>query len=91
MPGPPGPAQDSRRQRHPDPDRDQHRGKPIKIGSVLGAIAITPAGKTAYVAKDLSAGTGIRGGVVVPINTATNNTGKPVKVGIFPLDIAITP
>ena len=66
-------------------------GKPIKIGSVLGAIAITPAGKTAYVARDLSAGTGIRGGVVVPINTATNNTGKPVKVGILPLDIAITP
>ena len=49
-------------------------GKPIKVGTDPGAIAITPNGKTAYVANDGS-------GTVTPIDTATNTAGKPIKVG----------
>ena len=38
---------------HGDPDRDrhQHRGPPITVGNGPDAIAITPDGKTAYVAN----------------------------------------
>ena len=48
-------------------------------------IAITPNGKTAYVANVRSSGT------VTPIKTATNSRLKPIKVGIGPNAIAITP
>ena len=58
-------------------------GKPIKIGAGSGGIAITPDGKTAYVAGK---------GSVIPIATATNTAGKPTKVGQVPFDgMAITP
>jgi len=62
-------------------------GKPIKVGPGPEAIAITPDGKTAYVAN---------GGLpysdtVTPIRTATNTALKPIKVGLGPDYIAITP
>jgi DNA-binding beta-propeller fold protein YncE len=60
------------------------RGKPIKIGAIPAAIAITPDGKTAYVA-DLHPAT------VTPVATATNTAGKPIEIGGFPWAIAITP
>ena len=47
-------------------------------------IAITPDGKTAYVANDGS-------GTVTPIATATNTAGPPITVGSDPYAIAITP
>jgi len=47
-------------------------------------IAITPDGKTAYVAS-------WQGGVVVPIATTTNTAGPPIQVGDGPYAIAITP
>jgi YVTN family beta-propeller protein len=47
-------------------------------------MAITPDGKTVYVA-DLNANT------VTPISTATNTAGPPIKVGKNPGVIAITP
>ena len=60
-------------------------GKPIIAGKgQAGPIAITPDGKSAYVANWNS-------GTVTPICTATNTAGKPIKVGRKPADIAITP
>ena len=51
-------------------------GKPIKVGGQpYSAIAITPDGKTVYVAN-----TGTN--TVTPISTATNTPGKPIKVGV---------
>ena len=55
---------------------------PIKVGAIPVAIAITPDGKTAYVASD--------GGTVTPIRTATNTALPPIKVGHLPEIIAIT-
>ena len=55
---------------------------PIKVGIQPMAIAITPDGKTAYVANYLS-------GTVTPIATGTNSAGKPITVGNHPLAIAI--
>jgi DNA-binding beta-propeller fold protein YncE len=61
--------------------------KPItwKPGTAWGdsPIAITPNGKTAYVASTA--------GTVTPIRTATGKAGKPVKVGQWPDAVAITP
>jgi YVTN family beta-propeller protein len=59
-------------------------GRPIKVGRLPRAIAITPDGKTAYVVN-WGAGT------VTPIQTATNTPGKPITVGPYPVAIAITP
>ena len=59
-------------------------GKAIKVGNRPGAIAITPDGKTAYVANHDS-------GTVTPIRTATNTALKAIKVGSDPTAIAITP
>jgi len=59
-------------------------GKPIKVGDSPLAVAITPGGKTAYVANSGS-------GTVIPIATATNTPGKPIKSGNSPAWIAITP
>ena len=59
-------------------------GKPIKIGAIPAAIAITPDGKTAYIAD-------VHPGTVTPVATATNTPGRPIKIGGFPWAIAITP
>jgi DNA-binding beta-propeller fold protein YncE len=48
-------------------------------------IAFTPDGKTAYVANEEGPI-----GTVVPISTATNRPGKPIRIGIGTV-IAITP
>ena len=47
-------------------------------------IAITPDGKTAYVANSADA-------TVTPINLATGTPGAPISVGSYPQAIAITP
>ncbi len=47
-------------------------------------IAITPDGKTAYVANQAS-------GTVTVINTRTNTVEKTIKVGAGPWSIAATP
>jgi YVTN family beta-propeller protein len=57
---------------------------PIKAGSGPDAIAITPDGKTAYVANGNS-------GTVTPIDIATGTAGRPIRVGVAPVFIAITP
>jgi YVTN family beta-propeller protein len=59
-------------------------GPEIKVGSEPFGIAITPDGKTAYVADDES-------GTVTPIELATDEPGPELKVGSRPLGVAITP
>ena len=56
-------------------------GQPIHVGSAPGLIAITPDGKTAYVASAYA---------VTPISTATNRPGKPIYIR-SDITIAITP
>ena len=58
-------------------------GPPIPVGQGPRAIAITPDGKTAYVAS-------WQGGTVTPIATATNTAGTPIEVGEGARAIAIT-
>jgi DNA-binding beta-propeller fold protein YncE len=54
----------------------------IKAGRHPDAIAITPDGKTAYVAGS---------GTVTPIRTTTNTALPPIKTGRNPDAVAITP
>jgi len=54
---------------------------PIKVGGYSDAIAITPDGKTAYVASDE--------GTVTPIRTTANTALPPIKMGHLPEIIAI--
>jgi YVTN family beta-propeller protein len=54
-------------------------------------IAVAPGGKTVY---DTVAGTtvgGLHPGSLVPVSAATHQVGKPVKVGVWPNGVAITP
>jgi DNA-binding beta-propeller fold protein YncE len=64
-------------------------GKPINIGGIgrftaETAIAITPDGKTAYIADGNHR-------TVIPVATATNTPGKPINIGGTAVAIAITP
>ena len=62
-------------------------GKRIRVGKEPDAIAITPDGRTAYVA-------GLGSGTVTPIATATNTPGPAIRVGRANaglVAIAITP
>jgi hyaluronoglucosaminidase len=64
-------------------------GKPIQVGLLLDAIAITTDGRAAYVAnKGLNVG-GI-GHTVTPISLATGTPGPAIQVGNGPFAIAIT-
>ena len=59
-------------------------GTPITVGANPEAIAVTPDGRTAYVANYGS-------GSVTPIDTATRKAGPPITVGANPEAIAVTP
>jgi len=59
-------------------------GSPIRVGHNPEAMAITPDGKTLYVANEHS-------GTVTPIRTATGAALRPIRVGQMPGAIAITP
>jgi YVTN family beta-propeller protein len=59
-------------------------GKPIKVGANPEGIAVTPNGRTAYVANYGS-------NTVTPIDTATRQAGQPISVGGRPFAIAVTP
>jgi len=63
--------------------RTNTAGPTISVGRDLGAIAITPRGRTVYV---VSYGTG----AVTPISTRTNKAGPPIPVAPEPGAIAIT-
>jgi YVTN family beta-propeller protein len=47
-------------------------------------VAFTPDGKTAYVVS-------LEVDTVTPISTATSTLGPPIKAGVHPYAIAITP
>jgi len=72
-------------------------GKPITVsgGPTLIAIAISPNGQTAYVLADPPAKGSLPvpqgDGLVVPIATATDDPGTPIRVGALPSGLAITP
>jgi YVTN family beta-propeller protein len=72
-------------------------GKPITVsgGPTLIAIAISPNGQTAYILADPPAKGSVPvplgDGLVVPIATAANDPGTPIKVGALPSGLAITP
>jgi YVTN family beta-propeller protein len=59
-------------------------GPPIRVGHDPVAMAITPDGKTVYVANEHS-------GTVTPIRTATDTALRPIRVGGMPGAVAITP
>ena len=59
-------------------------GKPIAVGKQPAGIAITPDGKTLYVANR-------RSGTVTVINTRTNAVEKTIKVGKGPWDVLVSP
>jgi DNA-binding beta-propeller fold protein YncE len=64
-------------------------GKPIPISGGVGDIAITPDGRTAYVAN--GGFIGAQAGTVTPISTATNTPGKPIRIPGGAGIVAITP
>jgi DNA-binding beta-propeller fold protein YncE len=64
--------------------------KAIRVGNDPLAIAVTPDGRTVYVASFINIFKHVRG-TVTPIDTATNTAGKPIRVGREPLWAAITP
>src|SRR5438105_8463134 len=59
-------------------------GAPISVGASPAGVAITPDGKTAYVANSGS-------NTVTPITLATNTAGSAIAVGSGPAWVAITP
>jgi DNA-binding beta-propeller fold protein YncE len=65
-------------------------GAPIPVGSQNEdvAIAVTPDGKTAYVAN---APTTYGNGTLTPIDLATGTAGTPIAAGLAPDALAITP
>ena len=72
---------------HPPRDRHQHSGQAGQDRRTPLAIAITPDGKTAYIIAISRKGVG----KLIPVATATNTPGRPVKIAGTPLAIAITP
>jgi DNA-binding beta-propeller fold protein YncE len=68
-------------------------GKPIKVAGVVYAIAITPDGNTAYAVSALGrnpANCPGPAGVVIPISTATNLPGRPIRVACDPYAVAVS-
>jgi DNA-binding beta-propeller fold protein YncE len=59
-------------------------GRPMRVGRVPAAIALTPDGAKAWV-------TALADGTITPIRLATGTPGTPVTVGSNPAAIAITP
>lgn len=60
-------------------------GQPIAIGSVVRDIALSPSGRTAWVAAGGASGT------VTPVDLQTMKKGTPIAVGKEPWGIAISP
>jgi YVTN family beta-propeller protein len=70
--------------------RTGRRGKAIKVPRGPDYLAITPNGKTLYVASEINSNDQ-EPGRVTPISTATRKAGRPLRVGIDPGPIEITP
>jgi DNA-binding beta-propeller fold protein YncE len=63
-------------------------GKPVPVGCTPNALAVTPDGKTIYVA---SWAHGSSQGIVTPIAAATGQAGTPIRVNGDPRAILILP
>ena len=87
--GSPQPAADARGTVTPIDTATNTAGEPIDVGNEPLAIAITPDGKTVYVANTYDTDRGPY--TVTPINTATSTPGEPIRVGSGPWAFAITP
>lgn len=84
---------------------DGRAGPPIAAGKIPTRLVVSPDGTTAYVLdSNIFGGLGpgmlfrmllrrppFGQGQVIPIRVATNSAGKPIKVGRFPIAIAIAP
>ena len=66
-------------------------GTPIPIAPIVLGAAITPNGKTVYVANVTTTGFPGAIGFVTPIDTATNAAGTPINVGYNPRGLAVSP
>jgi len=64
--------------------RSDRAGKPIDIGRGLCTIAMSPDGRTVYVAH-------LEAGTITPISTRTDRARKPIKVGFMASVIRFTP
>jgi YVTN family beta-propeller protein len=67
-----------------DPATNETVGKPIPVGETPNTLAITPNGKTAYVANRF-------GESVSAIETATAKVIKTIEVGTQPVGVAVSP
>ncbi|MGH3189466.1 MAG: hypothetical protein ACRDOL_19800 [Streptosporangiaceae bacterium] len=80
---------------------DGRAGPPIAAGKIPTGLAVSPDGKMVYVLdSNIFGGLGpgmplktppFAPGQVIPIHVATNSAGRPIKVGRFPIAIAIAP
>ena len=91
--GLPQPAPDRRGTVTPIDTATNVPGEPIDVGNEPFAIAVTPDGKTVYVANtwENTGRPASAPGTVTPIATATNTPGAPIEVGSGPWAFAITP
>jgi YVTN family beta-propeller protein len=91
--GLPQPAPDPRGTVTPIDTATNMPGEPIDVGDEPFAIAVTPDGKTVYVANtwENTGRPASAPGTVTPIATATNTPGAPIEVGSQPWAFAITP
>ncbi len=91
--GLPQPAPDPRGTVTPIDTATNMPGEPIDVGNEPFAIAVTPDGKTVYVANTWENTGRLASGqsTVTPIATATNTPGPPIEVGSGPWAFAITP
>jgi DNA-binding beta-propeller fold protein YncE len=91
--GLPQPAPDPRGIVTPIDSATNVPGAPIDVGNEPFAIAVTPDGKTVYVANtwENTGRPASAPGTVTPIATATNTPGAPIEVGSQPWAFAITP
>src|SRR5271168_821953 len=58
---------------------------PVAAGLTAGPAAASSPSATAYITNYVVSGS------VIPLNTATGDTGTPIPVGDLPSDVAITP
>ena len=68
-------------------------GGPIQLtgGPFVQGLAITPNGKTLYATTVSITGSPGALGFLTPINTATNEAGTPIGVGLNPRDVVVSP
>lgn len=64
-------------------------GRTLKIGTMPAGVEITPDGKTAYIATNTVVPNGV--GILIPVSTATDTDGTPVRLPSRPWVMAVFP